>query len=228
MISNLMKRFGAAIAIGCLMTPAVFGDFVTINIDGNFSDWAGVTVLDSDGGDNAGSVDIGDVQIANDDDFLYLSVTYPNVLSVNTYISIDVDSDTATGFDVFSLGLAGVEASWQNDFPFTNGAGSFNNGFGMTGDFFGSGAALISPAAGVDAAQKEWAISLNSTFNETGAPVFADDDFTVLIWTDAGAGDVSSAIPYTLMPNPAAIPEPSSLILISLPAIGLIARRRRS
>lgn len=228
MISNLMRSFGTAIAITCFITPAAFGDFLTSTTDGNFSEWAGVTVFDSDAGDNPGSVDIGDVQIANDNDFLYLSVTYPNVLSTPTYISIDVDNDTSTGFDVFSLGLAGVEASWQNDFPFTNGTGSFNNGFGMSGDFFGSGAALISPAAGVNAAQKEWAISLNSTFNETGAPVFADDNFTVLIWTDAGAGDVSAAIPYTLMVDPASIPEPSSLVLISMTAIGLVARRRRS
>ncbi len=145
MISNLMKRFGAAMAVGCLMTPTVFGDYLTATIDGDFSDWAGVWVVDSDGGDNAGSVDIGDIQIGNDDDFLYLSVTYPNVLSVPTYISIDTDSDTSTGFDVFSLGLAGVEASWQNGFPFTNAAGVFNNGVAMSGDFFGSGAALISP-----------------------------------------------------------------------------------
>lgn len=230
MISNLMKRFAAATAIGCLMTPAAFGDYFTATIDGDFTEWATVSVAASDAvGDNTGvgTIDIGDIKIGNDDDFLYLSVTYPNSLSQSTNISIDVDSNPSTGYDVGVLGIVGVEASWQNDFPFTNGpgAGDFNNGFGMSGDFFGIGAAMMSPFG--DAAQREWAISLDNTFNETGLPVFADDDFTVIVWADGGA-DYSVAIPYTLMAAPSAIPEPSSLVLISIPAIGLLARRRRS
>ena len=204
-----------------LGSNAQAGTFMTATIDGSFAEWAGVPVLNADGGDNAGSVDIGNVQIANDDDFLYISVTYPNTLSTSTYISIDSDSNTATGFDVFSLGMVGAEASWQNDFPFTNGDGVFNNGLGISGDFFGSGAALISSPG--DVAQKEWAISLDITFNEDGSSVFDDADFDILIWTDAGAGDVSAPISYTLATS---VPEPSSIALLGLTSLGLLRRRR--
>ena len=197
------------------------GTFLTATIDGAFTEWAGVPVLDSDGGDNAGSVDIGNVQIANDDDYLYITVTYPNTLSNSTFISVDFDSDTATGFDVFGLGLIGSEASWQNDFPFTQTSGAFNNGLGMSGDFFSSGAALISSTS--DVTQKEWAISLEITFNATGGKVFDDDDFDILIWTDAGAGDVSAPISYTLASS---VPEPSGVALLALASLGFLRRRR--
>lgn len=216
----MKKIFATTLATLSLAAGAQAGTFLTAVIDDSFAEWAAVPVLDSDGGDNAGSVDIGDIKIANDDDFLYITITYPNSLSVSTFTALDVDSDTATGFDVFSLGLIGSEASWQNDFPFTQAAGVFNNGQGMSGDFFGSGAANIS--AGADPTQKEWAISLDITFNETGLPVFADDDFDILFWTDAGAGDVSSTISYTL----ATVPEPSGAILL-LCAAGMLSFKRR-
>ena len=215
-----MKKSLSLIA-ALLGSNAQAGTFLTATIDGSFAEWAGVPVLSADGGDNAGFVDIGNVQIANDDNFLYISVTYPNTLSAPTYISIDSDSNSATGFDIFSVGLVGVEASWQNDFPFTNGTGAFNNGLGMSGDFFGSGAALISSPG--DVAQKEWAISLDITFNEDGSNVFDDPDFDILIWTDAGAGDVSDPISYTLA---TAIPETSSIALLGLASLGLLRRQR--
>lgn len=223
---NIMKQaiiMKAAISLLTslgLCVSASAGTFATMSIDGVFTDWAGIPVVDSDGGDNAGSVDIGDVQIANDDDFLYLSVTFPNTLSSQVFISLDIDNDTATGFDVFSLGLAGSDAAWQNDFAFAQSAGVFNSG-ALAGDHFGGGHALISALG--DAAQKEWAISLDATFATGGAPVFPDDDFTVLIWTDQGAGDVSAPIAYTL----ATIPEPSSAVLALLSVAGLALRRRR-
>jgi len=59
---------GLAIA-SCVMlqyTDAEAGTFTTITIDDLYGDWAGVPVLNSDGGDNSGGPDIGDTQIAND------------------------------------------------------------------------------------------------------------------------------------------------------------------
>lgn len=209
-------RFGIALVLATACSASA-GTFKPITIDSDFSDWADVPVLDSDPADNPGSVDIGDIKIANDDDFLYLYNTSHSGLMLSTFLSIDVDSDVSTGFDIFGLGLVGSEACWQNDFPFTQSAGTFNDGLGMSGDFFGIGAALLSPFA--DATERELAISLDIVFNNGGAPVFADDSFTLMLWTDLGAGDVSAAIPYTL-----AVPEPASAILL---LVSLLGMRRR-
>lgn len=208
----------AAAAFG-LAQAASAGTFKTITIDGDYSDWDDVPVLDSDALDNAFFVDIADIQLANDNDFLYIRYTHHTANSLGTFIALDVDSDINTGFNVFGLNLIGAEAGWQNDFPFTQDAVNFNNGFGMTGDFFGSGAALLDDFA--DGTSSELAISLDITFNEDGSPVFADDTFTILLWTDQGQGDVNSPVTYTL-----AVPEPASLAMGLVGLAAIVGRRR--
>jgi hypothetical protein len=215
------KGILTAASLLLLAGTASAGYYTTINIDGAFADWTGVPVLDSDAADNPGAVDLAEIQMANDGDNLYIRATYHGALSLGTFIALDVDENTATGFDIFGLGLIGSEAGWQNDFPFTQSAGIFNDGNGMSGDYFGSGAALMAPWA--DSSSMEWAISLGSTFNLGGAPVFPDDSFNILLWTDAGAGDVSAPVSYTL-----AIPEPAtgSLVVLFGGAVLFIRRRR--
>jgi hypothetical protein len=171
------------------------GTYQTIAIDGNFADWAGVPVLDSDGGDNPTGVDIGDIQIANDENNLYIRSTFPNNLSQSTYIALDVDENAATGFDVFSLGLIGSEAGWQNDFAFAQATGVFNTGAGLSGDYFGGGHALM--AGFGDAPNREWALSLSALFAANNSPVFPNDTIRLLLYADTGSGDVSSVIDYT-------------------------------
>ena len=123
------------IVAAALCSSATYaGTYQTITIDGSFADWSGVPVVDSDGGDSA-TVDIGDVQIANDDEHLYIRATYPNNLAQSTYIALDIDSNPATGYDIFGLGLIGSEAGWQNDFAFRQSTGVFNSG-GLSGPYF--------------------------------------------------------------------------------------------
>jgi hypothetical protein len=225
------------LAVACGSSQA--GTYKTITIDSDFSDWVGVPVVDSDGGDNAGGPDIGDTQIANDNDFLYIRNSFPNGLSLGTFMTIDIDNNLATGFDVFSLGLIGAEVGWQNDFPFTLANGTFNDGQGMTGDFFGSGAALLDAFANGN--QRELAISRSITRNIDGSAVFTGDPITILFWTDLGVGadglpsfdpgdsgdnyDVSAVIHYTF-----AVPEPAAMLLGLTCLAGTLARpvkRRR-
>jgi hypothetical protein len=202
--------------------PAMFaGTFATITIDNDYSDWAGIPVLDSDGGDNAGGPDIGDTQIANDNDYLYIRNTFPNSDSLSTYLALDIDSNPATGYDIFGLGAIGSEAGWQNDFAFAQSTGVFNSG-GLSGDFFGGGHALLSPFA--DAPNRELAISLDALFAADNSPVFPDGSFRLMFWTDNGF-DVSAVIDYTLAVE---IPECSTLVLVPLAAIALVGQRRRS
>jgi hypothetical protein len=197
------------------------GTYRVITINNDYSDWVGVPVLDSDGGDNAGGPDIGDTQIANDDTNLYIRNTFPNNDSMQTYIALDIDSNTSTGYDIFGAGLIGSEAGWQNDFAFRQSTGVFNSG-NLSGDYFGGGHALLSPFA--DATMnRELAISLDAMFASDNTPVFPDGTFTLLIWTDNGF-DVSAPIQYTLA---VAIPECSTLALGALAGVACHWQRRR-
>lgn len=214
-----MNRFLIAAACVALASSSDAGVFKTISIDGDYSDWADVPAIDSDAADNAGFVDFAETKITNDGDFLYIYNSFHTAQSLGAFTALDVDSDTSTGFDVFGLGLIGSEAGWQNDFPFTQDAANFNNGSGMSGDFFGSGAALLTPFA--DGFERELAISLDIVFN-TGGDVFDDDDFSLLFWTDQGAGDVTGTIAYQL----AAIPEPASLLVFGPVLMACVGRRR--
>jgi hypothetical protein len=212
-----------AIVATAMTCPALHaGTFATITIDNDYSDWTGIPVLDSDGGDNVGGPDIGDTQIANDNDNLYIRNTFPNNDSMQTYIALDVDGNTATGYDIFGAGLIGSEAGWQNDFGFAQSTGVFNSG-GLSGDYLGGGHALLSPF--VDAtSSRELAISLDALFAADNSPVFPDGTFTLLFWTDNGSGDVSAPIQYTLA---VAVPECSTLVLAPLAAMAVCWKRRR-
>jgi hypothetical protein len=207
-----------AAALFCCATYA--GTYQTIMIDGSFADWNGVPVLFSDGGDSA-TVDIGDVQIANDDEHLYIRATYPNNLAQSTYIALDIDSNPATGYDIFGLGMIGSEAGWQNDFAFRQSTGVFNSG-GLSGQYFSGGHALLSPHG--DSASREWAISLDAMFAADNSPVFPDGIFSLMLYSDSGSGDVTSVIQYTLA---TAIPECSTLALAALASVAFAARRHR-
>lgn len=243
-------RLIAAALTACLLVTAptravlVTGTFKTITIDNMYDDWAGVPVADMDGGDNFSGPDIGDTQIANDGQFLYIRNTFPNSIQVPTFIAIDVDQNPATGFNVFGLGILGAEASWQNDFGFSQATGIFNSG-PLGGDFFGGGHALVAPFG--DFPQRELAISLANT-NNGGNPTFPGSTIRLMFYTDQGTGadgipagslgdaglngDISAVIDYTLA---VAVPEPSALWMCTIASIGLLVQsigllvlRRRS
>ena len=210
------------ILAAALCGPALYaGTYRTITINNDYSDWVGVPVLDSDGGDNTGGPDIGDTQIANDDTNLYIRNTFPNNDSMQTYIALDIDSNTSTGYDIFGAGLIGSEAGWQNDFAFAQSNGVFNSG-SLSGDYFGGGHALLSPFADATT-NRELAISLDALFAADNSPVFPDGTFTLLLWTDNGF-DVSAPIQYTLA---VAVPECSTLALSALVTVAAFTRCRR-
>ena len=235
------SRFLIGLAIASFLmlqhTDAEAGSFATITIDDLYADWAGVPVVDSDGGDNFNGPDIGDTQIANDGQNLYIRNTFPNSLVLSTYIAIDVDQNPATGFDILGLGILGAEAGWQNDFGFSQATGLFNSG-PLAGPFFGGGHALLAPFGNF--ATRELAISL-ANLNNGGLSTFPDDTIRLMIWTDIGTGadGIPAGFPgdsgvngdwtlieYTLA-EPTSVPEPTSLVLLATGGIGCWLRRRK-
>lgn len=214
-----------AAAVLLLGASCAAGLYVPISVDGDFSDWDSVPALDTDAADNVGGVDFAVTKVANDDNFLYIYNSFHTANSMPVYLSVDSDGDVGTGFDIFGLRLVGADASWQNDFPFTSGDGVFNNGLGMSGDLYGTGAAAVTPFA-VATSERELAISLDILFNEDGSAVFGAESFALLMWTDDGSsGDVSAAITYSL----ATIPEPTPLLFGAAICLGKsLSGRRRS
>jgi hypothetical protein len=218
-MTQQLYRFPAVALLAAVAVPALAGTFKSITIDGDFADWAGVPLVDSDPADNPTGPDIGDVQIANDDTNLYIRYTMAGGDAAGTTVALDIDENVSTGFDIFSLGLIGSEAGWQNDFAFAQSTGVFNSG-GLSGDYFGGGHALMAPFGPTTA--RELAISLDNM--RSGSPTFPDDTLRLLLWHDGGAGDVSAVINYTL----AAIPECTSLALAGIAGgAALIHSRKR-
>ena len=179
-----------------------------------FADWAGIPITDMDPVDNPGGpppfIDIGDIQIANDNEFIYIHATTHggHTSLANLFLAFDTDQNVATGFDPFAVGVIGSEFGYQTDFAFGQATGVYNTGAPTGGGPFGSGGALIYPfwteAGAPQGTELEWAVPRNATVS--GAPVFASDSFDFAIWADSGLGDISQRISYTFADPPAGLP----------------------
>ena len=196
--------FVAALAVAGFTVQVSGGTYAKISIDGSFCDWAGVPVLYTDASGDGSPIDLATIQIANDESNLYVRLTYHTAVNPQsgsgTSLAIDNDSNPATGFDIFGLGLVGSEAGWQNDFPFAQSNGVFNAG-GITG-----GAAVISPY-NTSTTEQEYAIPRSAIFTANGQPVFPGGSFNLLVYTtDAATNDVAGAVPYTFAPKPPPLP----------------------
>lgn len=221
----LVPRLAALLALS-VTSAACFGQFSTApstyattiqvqeEVEGTeFDDWIGVPVAYSDPVDNVGNfegrpfIDFADIQVANDDEFLYIHMTYHNESSFNTFIGIDVDQDTSTGYDLFDLGLIGSEVGYQNDFPFQQFSGVYNLNVGLTGGPLTNGGALIYTFWDQDGMDKEWAIPLDlglgfAIGDPASTVAFLNDSIDITVYTEEGAGDIIDVISYTLATAP--------------------------
>ena len=193
-------------AAHAVVVPSTFTTAIQVQgepVGTEFDDWAssGIPIATTDPADNTGFIDINEIQIANDDEFIYLRISYYNNNSVNTYLAFDTDQDLATGLNVFSLGLVGSDLGYQNDFPFEQEAGVFNTTHPPTG-----ATALIFPFWNIDGPQKEYAIPLNGQFTNPVEPIFTGNSFDLVVYSDQGLADVSEVLSYTLAEGPVGPP----------------------
>jgi len=209
---------GASLAVALMASgTAHAGTFKTITMDGFFGDWAGVPAGVVDVADNAGQIDFASIQLANDDDFLYVHIVFHTARSNGAWFAVDTDENAATGFDPFGISGQGEEAGWVNDFAVDQRTG-FNVG--------GLGPITVIAADGLadncctDVIEREIAIPRSVAYINNPGPVFVDDDFTFIGWTDSGAGDVTTPTYYQF-----AVPEPASMALVSLGGLAMLRRR---
>ncbi|MEM8946316.1 MAG: hypothetical protein AAGD11_14170 [Planctomycetota bacterium] len=199
--------------------------FASIQVQGEdpgteFDDWSEVPIAytDNDGvADNPGGfIDINTIQVANDNDNIYIHVDLLNTTSVplaTLYLAFDLDNDLSTGHDLFTLGAIGSEFGYQTDFPFQQDDANFNTGVAgvveFGGDYIGLGLTFpFFDENGVpQGTAMEWAIPRDIAAGPVapGTPVFTGDTFTFIAYTDLGAGDLPNnssfefeAIEYTL------------------------------
>ena len=194
---------------------ALAGTYANITVQGEapgteFDDWAGIPTLAMDPLDNEGGspafIDIQNVQIANNEDFLFIHISYHNTSSSGTLIAIDNDQNIATGYDIFGLGLIGSEIGYINDYPFSQTNGIFNTNVSFTGGPLGNGGALIFPFWDQDGMDKELAIPLDAFVTFPAGPAFPNPSMDIMIYADEGLGDITDVISYTLAEPPAGLP----------------------
>jgi hypothetical protein len=185
-----------------------------------YDDWtaAGIPVAYEDPEDNFGDLDIANIQIANDEDNIYIRATTFSTSTtslLNLFLGFDVDQDPATGFDLLQIGVIGAELGYQNDFPFVQSTGVFNLNLSITGGPVGNGGALTNPfwmdETGPNGVQMEWAVPLEAIVQYPPvlggpSPAFPNPSFNFVVWTDQGLADITEVISYTLATAPAGQP----------------------
>ena len=198
-------------AVVLAATPAgVPSYYKTIAVDGSDADWSEVPVVATDAAGD-GIPDVVSVKIANDADYIYLLVRYNGATDTNTlsgspstFLSLDNDSNPATGFNIYGLGAVGAEVTWQNDYPFAQGAANYN-----LGAVFTNGSAGIAPYY-ANTAFQEYRIRRDATYSTGGGPaqpVFPNNTMRFAFWSNhASSAEFAGAIDYVIASPP---PEPS-------------------
>lgn len=206
----------AVLTVDCSQAAAgTYSNGITIadTVTGTeFDDWIGIPTLAMDPVDNVGTdpisgdpyIDFADVQLANNNDFLFVHISYHTTTSTGTYIAIDVDQDLLTGFDIYQLGVIGSDYSYLNDFAFYQIANVYNANVTLQGGPLLNGGALIWPFWDQNGPDKELAIPRDLFNTFTGELAFQQDTIDIMIYTDEtqGLGDITDVITYTFEPAP--------------------------
>jgi hypothetical protein len=215
-----------AVVGGLAATAADAGTFKSIAIDGSFGDWADVPAAATDPVEPSAFIDFTEVKVANDATNLYIKLTYGAPVNPQAgsgvFTAIDSDNNVATGFNIFGLNAVGSNFGFQNDFPFTQTASTFNSG-----GAFANATYAAAPYGTAGTVEQEISIPLSASQVDASAggytgPIFPGS-FTLLFYTTNAPEDVIGPIAYTV----ALVPEPASLAVLGVGGLALVGRGRR-
>ncbi len=200
-------------------TRGIIGNYATITIDGNFSDWEGVP-WSYQGAMDTNAVNFAQIQFANDSNYLYghfkLFSSCRPFSDYYTHLFIDADDNSQTGYEV-SGALFGAEFMIESGFGYDERNGSFNDGSASNLGW------AIAPAATTN--EFEFRVSLSAQY-PGGAPVFRTNSFRILLQDDRGPEiAIATGLPYTLAPavlGPLSISRAGSQITISWSGSGIL------
>ena len=168
-----------------------------ILVDGIFDEWDDHPVIYTDAAGDGGSsgIDFGQLQIYNDDEFIFFLIETSAEINLQDFnditIYIDTDDNTSTGFSINGIGAELV-------YTFGNRTGFFYASGNSTAIFHNDISLVSAPT--VTSNQFEIAISRNITIS--GIPVFQSDHLKIVFKDDILNGDImpsaNEEIEYTL------------------------------
>jgi len=102
------------ILIAVLCAATAQASLAPITLDGDFDDWAALSPVHDDSGDNGGTVDFGRVWVANDQDYLFIRFEIEGEVQSdeqqNMRLYLDTDMNSGTGI---SLNGIGADLMWE-------------------------------------------------------------------------------------------------------------------
>ena len=200
-LSGVTDRFGNAVQTAVPFRSAIV-------IDGDFEDWTGIPVADSQPQLTAEGLEFKDLYLAHDDRFLYLRFSFhapvgPFPVNHFYHFNLDTDADPATGRSVAGIG---AEVMIENGGGYQQKNGGFNEGTVSGLDL------LLAPAN--TSTEFEARLSRQATYDTDGLPVFGGDNIAVefeLInsaWSLLHLAPPTGGVPYTFTELPPLSPGP--------------------
>ena len=214
----------------CGVISSVYaGTFQSITIDGATFDWVGITpaYTDEDGVNNPTGVDFQNIYLANDANYLYIRFTLMQaadpVTLGNTYIWLDNDNNSATGFHPFGNPNFGSSLMIIGDQSYQEAGGGFNEGT-LTGASVAYGANAI-PGTDFEFRISRSVTGVSGAF--AGVPLLDNSTVEVQLASETGSGDSLpsfsnyGALSYTFT---SPVPEPATAALAGVGLLLVVGR----
>jgi hypothetical protein len=208
------KKMGFLVLVLCVATGSAFaGTYANITIDGNFADWVDVPLSASDPLDNASGVDLADIKVANDNDYIYVYLSLhaaADPFAGTDHYFIDGDGNLATGFQVFG-GLLGSELLLQGPAAYQEANGGFNEGT------LAAGTIIQAPFA-VSATEFEFRIDravVGVAAPFLGLSLITSNNIEFLFWQNNGVQDTVQ-FNYTMASEPPCPGPPTTFRTITI------------